>query len=350
MKFMHISDVHLGVRPDALKPWSKQRAQDIWDTFAEVIEKAAKVCPDFLFITGDLFHAQPLKKELKEVNGLFRRIPDTKIVICAGNHDYIRTKSCYLTFEWAENVYFFNREEIHFFDFPQKNTTIYGMSYWHREIRESIFDKVVPKDSSRTNILLVHGGDETHIPFSPVRILENGFDFVAAGHIHKGSQLIKGKAVMAGSLEPTDCNDTGPHGCWIGEINQESTSLHFYPVKKCEYCHEVYEVHRETTELEIYEWAKALREERPSYQYFRLFLKGYKDPDMEYDMSRVCALERIVDVTEQLTLAYDYGKLEREHKNTLLSNYIRAMNGRPQDTITKKALEYGVNALLGHKI
>ena len=29
----------------------------------------------------------------------------------AGNHDYLRTKSYYLTMEWEENVYFFRQEE-----------------------------------------------------------------------------------------------------------------------------------------------------------------------------------------------------------------------------------------------
>ena len=86
VKFIHIADVHLGVQPDAGKSWSNKRAQDIWDSFAKVIAVAMQEKPDFLFITGDLFHAQPLKKELREVDALFRRIPDTRVVLLAGNH------------------------------------------------------------------------------------------------------------------------------------------------------------------------------------------------------------------------------------------------------------------------
>ena len=47
MRFMHLSDVHLGVLPDTGKSWSRKRAQDIWDTFAETIEQAARMQPDF---------------------------------------------------------------------------------------------------------------------------------------------------------------------------------------------------------------------------------------------------------------------------------------------------------------
>ena len=83
MKFIHVSDVHLGIKPDEGKPWSEKRAQDIWDSFAEVIGAAVELKPDFLLISGDLFHAQPLKKELREVNYLFSRIPQTKIILMA---------------------------------------------------------------------------------------------------------------------------------------------------------------------------------------------------------------------------------------------------------------------------
>ena len=58
MKFIHVSDVHLGIKPDEGKPWSEKRAQDIWDSFAEMIEIAAEESPDFLLISGDLFHKQ----------------------------------------------------------------------------------------------------------------------------------------------------------------------------------------------------------------------------------------------------------------------------------------------------
>lgn len=47
MKFIHVSDVHLGIKPDVGKPWSEKRAQDIWDSFAEVIDAAVELKPDF---------------------------------------------------------------------------------------------------------------------------------------------------------------------------------------------------------------------------------------------------------------------------------------------------------------
>lgn len=350
MKFIHIADVHLGVKPDAGRPWSEKRAHDIWDSLAEVIEVCDRERPELLLIAGDLFHAQPLKKELKEVNRLFAGIPGTKVVLMAGNHDFLRPQSYLLTYPWAENVFVFKREEADFFDFPDINVRVYGISYWHREIREPLYNAMLPEQCGRINILLAHGGDEKHIPFSPDKLLSNGFDYVAAGHIHKGGQLAAGRAVMAGSLEPTDCNDTGPHGYWKGELLKGSAAVRFYPVKKCEYCHEAFAVRPETTEREVLKWAEELIENRPAYQYFRLFLEGSRDPDLAFDLEELKHLERVVDVVDHLTPDYDYEKLALEHRGTLLEGYIHSLRSGQQDIVRKKALEFGVEALLGNKL
>ena len=276
LKFIHIADVHLGVMPDQGKPWSEQRARQIWDSFADVIGVAKREKPEFLFVTGDLFHAQPLKKEVREVSRLFGEIPDTQVLLIAGNHDYLREKSYYLADLWPDNVTVFKKEEAEAVDFPEYNTTVYGLSYWHREIRDRRYDDLRPVNRSRCNILLAHGGDERHIPFSAERILQNGFDYIAAGHIHRSGWLMPHKAVMAGSLEPTDCNDTGPHGYWMGTFGAAGADVYFYPLRHCEYCHEMYQADRNTTDRMLWDWAKELLEQRPEYQYFRLYIKGKK--------------------------------------------------------------------------
>ena len=63
MKFIHVSDVHLGIKPDEGKPWSEKRAQDIWDSFAEVIGAAVELKPDFLLISGCLLYTSPSPRD-----------------------------------------------------------------------------------------------------------------------------------------------------------------------------------------------------------------------------------------------------------------------------------------------
>ncbi len=43
-----------------------------------------------MLIAGDLFHRQPLLRELKEMNSILEMLEHTEVVMIAGNHDYIK--------------------------------------------------------------------------------------------------------------------------------------------------------------------------------------------------------------------------------------------------------------------
>ena len=40
MRFIHTGDIHWGMIPDADKPWGKERAQAIKDTFRSIVDYA----------------------------------------------------------------------------------------------------------------------------------------------------------------------------------------------------------------------------------------------------------------------------------------------------------------------
>ena len=134
MKFIHTGDVHWGMTPDADKPWGKERAQAIRDTFKAIIDHAGAVKADCLFISGDLFHRQPLMRDIKEVNYLFSTIPHVRVVMIAGNHDKIRENSSILSFSWSPNVTFLADPVLSSVYFDDINTEVYGFSYHTTEI------------------------------------------------------------------------------------------------------------------------------------------------------------------------------------------------------------------------
>ncbi len=119
MRFIHLADVHLGAA-GALS--------------AGLLRASAKI-RGLLFISGDLFHRQPLMRELKEVNYLFSTIPDTRVYLMAGNHDFISRDSFYNTFEWNSNVIFFRSRELTCVKDPRLDVYVYGLSYYDREIK-----------------------------------------------------------------------------------------------------------------------------------------------------------------------------------------------------------------------
>ena len=165
MKFIHTADIRWGMVPDSDRPWGKKREQAIRLTFQAIIEDARDSRADLLLISGDLFHRQPLARDLKEVNYLFSTIPGTRVVIIAGNHDRIRKSSALLSFSWCPNVTFLMDETMTSVYFEDLNTEVYGFSYHTTEITEDRTAGFSVSASRRTRILMLHGGDAKHLPF-----------------------------------------------------------------------------------------------------------------------------------------------------------------------------------------
>lgn len=362
MRFIHIADVHLGVAPDAGKPWSEKRKIDIWTTFTEVFAVAKRMQVDMVLIAGDLFHRQPLVRELREINYIFEQVPQIRIVITAGNHDFLSMNSNYRTFSFAKNVVFLKKNEVESVYFPELNTEVYGMSYWHREETKAFYDEVIPKRANAINVLLAHGGDAKHIPFQPDKILAHGFDYLAGGHIHRGGvmegatvapqpledhrKITTLRAVMAGALEPTDSNDVGEHGFWIGEITKDFVQVQFCPMKRCQYVHEKIQVSSHMTNMAVQTIVKNLLANRQPHELYKIFLKGSINADTEIDLDWIRQQEAVVDVISSLKPDYDYDKLREEHQDMLLGRFIAAMQSQGDSEVYQKALEVGVEALL----
>lgn len=164
VKWIHIADVHLGASPDAGDTYSKVRPQELWDTFAEVIDICEREQTDLLLIAGDLFHRQPLKKELKEVDYYFSRLSRTKVVLIAGNHDFLKKDSYYRSFQWSSNVYPLFDKEPECVIFEDLDVAVTGFSYESREILTPFDGGIRAEGDAKYEILLVHGGDEKHLP------------------------------------------------------------------------------------------------------------------------------------------------------------------------------------------
>lgn len=349
MKVMHLADVHLGAAPDSGRPWSEERKKEIWETFERAVAFAGKEKADLLLIAGDLFHRQPLLRELKEVNYQFSTIPETKVVIIAGNHDYIKSNSYYRTFVFSENVTFFREEKCQSVWFRDLNTEIYGISYNHREIREDLSSCLKPAHPERINVLLTHGGDEKHQPINMKKLAAAGFDYTALGHIHIPRSEAEGRVNYAGALEPVDCNDTGEHGFYIGEITKKQVKMKFHPFALRTYYHLHYEADKQTTDGQLKDDIRKKTEELGPDNLYRIWLEGRRHPDMEFDTERLMKLPNIVDVMDDTKPAYDMDKLLKSSGSNMIGRYIKRFQNAKEGSVEKQALYLGLQALLEAK-
>lgn len=335
MKFIHTADIHLGA--------AFLEKNQLFESFERIIEDAKNENVDVLMISGDLFNKQPLLKELREINALFSRIGNTKVFIIAGNHDFIKKDSYYNSFNWNENVIFIKENKISRIDVDKLNLSIYGMSYHNREIRENIYDNLTPDNEERINILMAHGGDETHGPINFQSLNDSGFDYIALGHIHKYSEPIKNYAIYPGSIEPLDINETGAHGYVYGEITKTGRLIEFRSIAKKRCIHYELDVTGKDSNFGIIEELKKIIDKDA---YYKINLIGKSKIDL--NLGLFYNIKNVVKVVDNTSLDYDIDKLLKDNENGILGEYIKnfVINNISPSEIEKKSNEYAIKALI----
>ena len=346
MRFMHIADVHLGAAPDSGFPWSKDRGREIWESFRRCIEQANEKKVELLLIAGDLFHRQPTVQELREVNYLFSTLAGTMVVLIAGNHDYIKASSPYRDFPWNKNVTCLFSRECEKVRFPDIRTEVYGLSYHQQEITEPLYDGIRAEKNDYFRILLAHGGDADHIPITKEALQRSGFDYVALGHIHKPQAVIKDFALYSGALEPIDCNDTGPHGYILGEVQRKKRRLTFVELCSRMYLDRDVEVTEEDTVYSVREKIAGLIFRDGQQNMYRLRLVGQRHPKLIPDVGEYKKCGRIVGIEDMTVPAFHVEELREQYRGLLIGNFIESFGESPEGVVEEKALRYGLEALL----
>lgn len=353
MKFIHIADVHLGAVPDSNMPWGAEREKEIWESFRSIIEICNEQEAELLLIAGDLFHRQPLVRELKEVNYYFSKLTTAQVVLMAGNHDYIGARSYYQDFPWDDRVHMFLGDRPDTIVFPELNTEICGFSYHTRDITEPLYDSLRPVNRDRISILLAHGGDERDIPINRRRVASAGFDYVALGHIHK-PELISQRMAYCGSLEPLDKNEIGARGYILGEITGDGrggnrqTSISFIPCSLREYRRVILPITPDTTNGSLVDQAREMIRQNGSRHIYQFLLQGLRDEVVHFDVQALRQLGNVIEVIDETVPDYDFDALYHENANNIIGQFIlRIRDSKKQDEVTRKALYYGIEALLG---
>lgn len=345
MLMIHTADLHLGASPDSREPWGKNRKQELWDSFERLLEEVREKKADLLLISGDLFHRPPLLRELREVNAQFEALGKTKVVLMAGNHDFIGKDSFYHGFVWADNVFFFENRQISRIRFPDLKVEVYGLSYHEKEIREPLYDEVQPEENGYYHILLAHGGDEKHIPFKREKLARSGFDYIAFGHIHKPGMLIEHQAVMAGSLEPTDHTCEGVHGYVEIEVRNGQNRIRLVPFAKREYRKLSVNMTEEDTMNSLRDGIAEMIRRQGKDHIYEVHLCGKRHASMEIMEEKLKSAGNIRKITDETAPFFDYEKLKMDHKGLILEKYILSME-HCETEVEKKALSLGVSALL----
>ncbi len=248
MKFLHISDIHLGCTRYHLE----ESPRDFFDAWIDVLQKyAVGENVDFVIMCGDFFHKRNVPPET--MNYAFAgldllREKGIPVVAIEGNHDQRHNDS---EFSWLRSLanwnllYLLEPKNVDgkiiykkwndddkrggFIDIG--NARIFG-SDWYG----ATANKAIPQltDSIEENqrkgafhILLLHTdveGHQTHpipaLSIENLKKLKSVTNYVGLGHTHKCYE-IENWAFNPGSLEITKIDEFREvRGCWLVEVDE----------------------------------------------------------------------------------------------------------------------------------
>lgn len=358
-RFIHTADIHLGLKFENLRfktEDSLNRNMEIWNSIERLVDYIIENRVEFLFIVGDLFENRYFsRKDLKRLKDIIGRASSTNIVIVSGNHDYIYKGSPYLE-DLGDNIHVMKKNQLDSLEFKDYNLKVYGYSWESLEIRESIsFDYIRNDVYDGKKILLLHGdvsGKSNYLPLDKDELEDLNLDYIALGHIHK-PEFIGEKIAYSGSLEPLNFKEKGDRGFILGEVDGDKLNLKFKAFNKRSFYVEEVQLDESMEQENIIEKILEISEESRKKDFYKIRLQGYinKDIDMGYLLEDIRDKFYYLELEDNSLLDYDLDYLRLEFKDSIVGKFIEEMEKLDlEDPVNKKALYYGIEALLENQV
>ncbi|MFX1568353.1 MAG: exonuclease SbcCD subunit D [Promethearchaeota archaeon] len=266
VKFIHMSDTHLGYRARrgtinkwALENYSKPFEQELYDSFLKVMNDVSRIKNlDFLVHCGDIFHhpskyssyppLEPARRTLREGLQIFFDNTNNQVpfIYIEGNHgifrgyDYTPFES-HISKDQYPNLYYFKERDLIeaiksnqplILEFPDKKVRFYLFPYFEFKSFESYtsaydnwIQNQIPKDKDYINIAVAHGsiGDETL--HNKVNSNDFDYDYVALGHEH-GFRRLSQNHYYSGGLLPLNFKERYENQAYLTvDINSQTREL-----------------------------------------------------------------------------------------------------------------------------
>lgn len=261
MRLAHLADLHLGFRAyhrlvagdhgcDA--PRFNAREADVSNAFRGALDRIIELDVDLVLVAGDVFHTvRPSNAAIADAFRQFARLhaalPDSPVVIIAGNHDSpraVETGSILALLREIPNVHVVDREAS-VIEFPNLDTAV--MCLPHNALTGGGLGSIDPTTDAEIQVLLMHAtvrGEEVdrmlgyvsefggaQIDLADIRV--ERWDYVALGHYHIATRLAP-NMWYAGSIERTSTNiwiETGPKGFVTWDSQRRECEFHAVPTR-----------------------------------------------------------------------------------------------------------------------
>jgi DNA repair protein SbcD/Mre11 len=244
LTFIHAADLHLDSKMEGLTaahPAMKRRLQEsTFEALQRLVQHAITLKVDFVLLAGDIFDSN--RQSLKALVALREACKELQAAQIAvymqyGNHDYTGNKP---VMSYPDNVHIFQSEQVETFIYSKDNkpaAAIHGFSYTARHVKTRVSKQYQSKGANIYQIGMLHGGmmtggpEDVYAPFTIDDLKQASFDYWALGHIHKREILTEQPPIVyPGNIQGRHRKETGEKGCYVVELEGESSSLTFLPL------------------------------------------------------------------------------------------------------------------------
>lgn len=354
VKIVQSGDFHLDSPLTSHKGnFREQRREELLQSVGRLVAHAVSEKADLLLLAGDIFDSARVRKSTFDyLSRVFSQFPGP-IFISPGNHDPYEPQSPYAMAELPGNVKVFSDYEEVFL--PELGAAVCGAGFRNSNVNRSLLAGIRAPLFDGIRILVMHGevsGSEN--PYNPIRpgeIAESGFDYVALGHRHDFSGILReGRTFYgyAGIPEGRGFDEAGARGCITGTISRSGVDLKFRELPGRQYLVEEVDITGASSSTEVCDIISGKGAHDP-HSIVRFILKGEVPGHSTIDASiiRSFLARKLFDceIIDRSTPAFESG----EGKG-LLGIFSARMEkliseGREDREILDEAMRLGTRAL-----
>ena len=198
IRILHSADLHLDSPFEGLSHGKAAvRRVEQRRLLSRMAELAQREHVDLVLLSGDLLDSSCTYLETGEELIRSLQAMAVPVFIAPGNHDFYSAHSPYARLKLPQNVHIFTRPEI---DCVPVDTLgvpvrVYGAAFTDTHSASLLDGLTAAREAGTLNIMCLHGEvgapDSQYDPISEAAIAASGMDYIALGHIHKASGLLR---------------------------------------------------------------------------------------------------------------------------------------------------------------
>lgn len=342
IRFVQSGDFHLDSPLESFEDSDARRLM-LLDSFGQVVEAAREHEADLLFLCGDLFDNEGVRREtVAYIREKLRTIPEVKVLAVPGNHDFFGVSDTWQELTGEANFFLFTEFETLFLEEP--GITVHGAGFLNRTEPETLLPELAVLDRRRPNFLLMHGdvaASSLYNPLSQDRL--DRFDYCALGHRHEHQILgRKQHIVYAGNPCARNFLEKGSKGCVLGSFDDGKLATAFRPFHFPTFHDLTLDVSESSTHAALRDLIQDTI--RDAGDYYRITLTGrtWLDLNLDYLSGGITAAGLVFQ--DETRRPRDLDRLKRE--STLQGVFTRRMLELSEtEERALEALDAGLDAL-----